>query len=465
MLVKKPRVVIAATSSGTGKTTIVTGLLAVLKNRYFNVQSFKIGPDYIDPGFHKLASGRSSHNLDSWLVPENLLPQVFLQETEGTDIAIIEGVMGLYDGGRNGVSSTASIAKCLDAPIILVVSCKSAGESIAATILGFLEYDKSANIQGVILNNLGSKSHGMLVREAVEKMGVKILGEIFKNDEISLPERHLGLTPIEEQVLQGKISKIKETIEQSLDIEAICELANSAPAMEEAKIKMAGTKYSVRIGVAMDEAFSFYYQTSLETLKEKGAQLLPFSPLHDTALPDADGFFFGGGFPEMFAEKLSENHSILAAIKTVAQKGVPIYAECGGFMYLSNSLIDFSGKNFNMVGLIPGISKMQNKLQTVGYVRVQALTENILTDKVESLQGHEFHFSTFEPEKSETFPWAFTFEKMRTGERYVGGYAKDNILASYLHMNFLGEQKAAAKFVEKCALYRKNRGVDKWRVK
>ena len=455
--VKKPRLVIAAASSGTGKTTIVTGLLAALREKGLNVQSFKIGPDYIDPGFHKLASGKPSHNLDSWLVPEKLLPQVFMQEAKDADISIIEGVMGLYDGGRNGVSATASIAKTLAAPVILVLNCKSAGESIAATALGFVEYDRSVDIKGVILNNLGSKSHGELVREAVEKIGLKVLGEIIRNTDISLPERHLGLTPVEEQVLSEKINKIKETVAASIDIEAICSIANTAPSLEQESDKATPVASKVKIGIAMDEAFSFYYQTSLDVLKEMGGELVPFSPLKDDRLPVVDGLLFGGGFPEMFAGQLAQNSLMLDAIKTAAQENMPIYAECGGFMYLAKSLTNFDGDKFSMVGIIPGNSAMQSKLQTVGYVRVKALRDSILLGEGESLQGHEFHFSSFTPDNEKDFPWAFEFEKMRTGSTYPGGYAIDSILASYLHMNFLGNRSAAEKFIKKCIDYKANR--------
>ena len=455
---KKPRIVIAATSSGTGKTTIVTGLLAALLECGHKVQSFKIGPDYIDPGFHKLASGRAAHNLDSWLVPEYMLPEVFAEEAQDADIAVIEGVMGLYDGGKNGVSSTASIAKTLGAPVILVLNCKSAGESIAATALGFREYDKSVKLQGVILNNLGSLSHGQIVREAVEKLGLKVYGEILRDADISLPERHLGLTPVEEQVLEEKLSKIKQTIKASIDIEAIYSLAETAPALVIEKSEKQAKVYNVKVGVAFDEAFSFYYQTSLATLKALGAEIVLFSPLQDRKLPDVDGLLFGGGFPEMFAKELSANKYMLKDLKEKAEAGLPVYAECGGFMYLGESITDFEGNSYAMAGIIPGHSKMQKKLQTVGYVKAKALYDNLLIKADEGIKGHEFHFSVFEPVDGVDFPWAFEFEKMRTGNKYKSGYAKENVLASYLHMNFLGNREAAESFLQQCSDFNKIKG-------
>lgn len=456
MKIKKPRIVIAGTSSGTGKTTIVTGLLAALKERGKNVQPFKIGPDYIDPGFHKLASGTVSHNLDTWLTPADMLPEIFAGQSQNADISIIEGVMGLYDGGKNGISSTADIAKRLNAPIILVLNCKAAGESVAATVLGFIKYDENIDIAGVILNNLGSKSHGNIIKEAVEKLGVKVIGEILRDEAVSLPERHLGLTPAIEQELKERISKIKDLIGKAVDLDAVLQIAENAKAIEIKNRKETGKLYDVKIGVASDKAFSFYYETSLSVLKNMGAELVFFSPLSDSHLPDVDGLFFGGGFPEMFAKELSENKSMIADIKKAADNCMPIYAECGGYMYLSENIVDFDGNIYPMAGVIPGTTKMQNKLQTVGYVKVKALKDNVLLLKGDTLQGHEFHFSVFEPTDEASSPCALEFEKMRTGAVHFGGYANINILASYLHMNFLSSPKAAQRFLFKCCEYRSN---------
>ena len=454
MEIVKPRLVIAGTASGTGKTTIVTGLLAALKEKGKIVQPFKIGPDYIDPGFHALASGRPSHNLDSWLVPEGKLPCVFQQEVVGADIAIVEGVMGLYDGGRNGVSSTASIAKRLNCPVILVLNCKSVGESIAATLLGFLKYDEQVDIKGVILNNLGSKNHGELVEEAISKLNIPVIGKILRDEQISLPERHLGLTPVEEQDLKSILVKIQTTIASYVDLEKVMAIANAAKPLTVIEDTQVEKKYPVSIGVAYDEAFSFYYQTSLSVLENFGAKIVKFSPLNDKELPPVDGLLFGGGFPEMFAQKLTDNQAMRLAIKEAAKKGMPIVAECGGFMYLSEQLEDFAGQKYAMVGLIAGHCAMKSKLQTVGYVRATAVQDNLLLKRGESIQGHEFHFSTFTPNDEQKFPWAFDFEKMRTGNKYLGGFVSENILASYLHMNFLGNMLAAEKFLTCCCKYK-----------
>lgn len=449
------RIVIAGVSSGTGKTTIVTGLLAALKARNLKVQAFKVGPDYIDPEFHRMASGSDSHNLDSWLVPKDKLAAVFAMQAKCADINIIEGVMGLYDGGKNDVSSTAQIAKILGAPIVLVINAKSMGESAAAIALGFKTYDPSVNIAGVILNNLGSKSHAELITKAMEKIGIPVLGCMMRRADMSLPERHLGLTPTGEQELVAeRIELMRQAVQSDINIDKIIQVASTAPKIEGIDDKFADFLADVRIGIAQDVAFSFYYPASMKVLTDLGAKLIPFSPLHDKELPEVDGLCFGGGFPEMFASELAANHSMLESIRAAHGKGMPIYAECGGFMYMSEAIYDFDKNKFAMVALVPGSCHMQHKLQTVGYVKAQVLADNVLADKGEEFCGHEFHFSTFEPNDAENFPWALQFTKMRTGAQYGGGYAKGNLLASYLHMHFLGNLAAAKNFILACDKYK-----------
>lgn len=452
-----PRLVIAGVSSGTGKTTIVTGILASLFAQGVTVQSFKIGPDYIDTGFHKLASGVDAHNLDSWLVAENKIPVLFQDAAQSKDLSIIEGVMGLYDGGKNGVSSTASIAKVLQAPVILVINAKSMGESAAAIALGFKNYDPSVNMVGVIINNLGSVSHGELIKEALKKINIPVLGLIRRDNLLSLPERHLGLTPTEEQAeLLEKIKLIQTAIMDSVDLEQIVALAKTAPPLVVEAEEKTNVANKVRIGIAHDEAFSFYYPASLRVLEKQGAELIKFSPLHDQKIPEVEGLFFGGGFPEMFARELSANISMKNSIQQAHKNKLPIYAECGGFMYLGESIKDFEENTHQMVGLVPGYSTMQERLQTVGYVEAKACTDNICTRQSKVLRGHEFHFSTFTPHDEQNFPYAFEFKKVRTGNIYLSGYAKDNLLASYLHMHLLSNEPIAARMVAKCLEYKQN---------
>nr|WP_092067693.1 cobyrinate a,c-diamide synthase [Dendrosporobacter quercicolus]NSL46724.1 cobyrinate a,c-diamide synthase [Dendrosporobacter quercicolus DSM 1736]SDL61753.1 cobyrinic acid a,c-diamide synthase [Dendrosporobacter quercicolus] len=454
-----PRLVIAATSSGAGKTTIVSGVLASLKQAGRTVQAYKVGPDYIDPGYHRLASGKPGHNLDTWLVPPEKLTELFTATAGGNDLVIIEGVMGLYDGGREGVSSTAAIAKLLKAPVVLVIDVKSMGESAAAIALGFKTYDPGVNLAGVIVNRVGSDTHRLMVCQAIEKLGIPVLGCIYRNEELALPERHLGLTPVTEHCAADTLAVISGQIGREVDLERLIRLAETAPALPlPAPVQPAVRAAKVRIGVAEDEAFSFYYKESLAVLAAYGAELISFSPLNDRDLPVVDGLIFGGGFPEMFVERLAANAGLRTAILTAGRTGMPIYAECGGLMYLTESIAGFDGRIFPMVGLVPATSRMGAKLQTVGYIKAAARGDNLLCSAGDVLQGHEFHFSQTIPAASgEAFPWAFDFTKMRTGKTYPGGYASNNILASYLHIHFAGNLRAAEKFVQQCRIFKHSR--------
>ncbi len=358
-----PRLVIAATQSGSGKTTIATGLLSALREQGLVVQSFKVGPDYIDPGYHTIASGRPAHNLDSWLVPRENLPELFAAESEGADIAVIEGVMGLYDGGREGISSTAEIAKLLQAPVVLVLDVKSMGASAAAIAKGFRDYDPEVNLAGVILNRLGSETHEAMIRQAMKEIDMPILGALRRDDSLHMPERHLGLLPAaENEREQQTIDSMGAAVAKSLDIEAILHIACLNDDIEVPEpLDVTNEPKKCRIGIAKDEAFSFYYPASLRVLEMMGAELVPFSPLNDDSLPKVDGLLIGGGFPEMFAEKLQENEAMRTAIKEAAAKGMPIYAECGGYMYLLDSLKDFEGREFAMCGVLKGTATMTKK--------------------------------------------------------------------------------------------------------
>ena len=457
-----PRIMIAGTHSGVGKTTIVTGILAILKNLGYSVQSYKIGPDYIDPGYHQLASGKPSHNLDSWLIPQEKIPPYFIRTAKKSQISIIEGVMGLYDGGRNGVSSSASIAKLLQVPVILVIDAKSMGESAAAIALGFKSYDSDVNLVGVIINRLGSKNHELMIREGMKKIGIPILGCVYRDTVLTTPERHLGLTPTTEHDATILIKNLTEKLLSQINIDLLIQIAEQSPKLPEITGEFTPSSMThLRIGVAMDEVFSFYYTESLDVFRKLGAEIIPFSPLHDKELPEnIHGLISGGGFPEMFLEQLSANIPMHTSIKSTAAKGLPIYAECGGLMYLCREISSFSGASYPMVNLVPAVCEMQNKLQTVGYVEALSLEDNVLIKNGEKLRGHEFHFSLMKPDKKNTFPWAFQFTKMRTGQQYAGGYVKENILASYLHMHFMGNEKAAASFVNRCLSYKESQCLE-----
>jgi len=457
-----PRIVIAATQSSSGKTTIVTGLLAALRQRGLKVQSYKVGPDYIDPGYHQLASGRPGHNLDTWLVTEEKLAEIFQATAGDADIAIIEGVMGLFDGGRNGISSTASIAKLLNAPVLLVINAKSMGESAAALALGFKQYDPELKINGVILNRLGSDTHRSMIEEALGKLDIDVYGAVMRNDNLSMPERHLGLLPVEENERDRKVVQaIAEAVASQVDMDKVVALANQAPELPQLQSRQAAQEKGVKIAVARDEAFSFYYPESLQVLADKGAEIVTFSPLHDKALPEADGLILGGGFPEMFAEKLYGNEGMRESIVQAAKAGMPVYAECGGFMYLMRRVIDFAGKEYPMLGLVPGRVQMNTKLQTVGYVSARMLEDTVLGKAGSVIHGHEFHFSSEcvenENATAEEYPRAFEFTRMRGNKKYPAGYAKKNILGSYLHLHFAGCPEAAEAFVQACLEFKQNK--------
>ncbi len=440
-----PRLIIAATQSGSGKTTITVGLLAALKNRGLNVQPYKVGPDYIDTSWHELACGKISHNLDTWLVGTDKLKKIFVNTSSGADLSIVEGVMGLYDGGRGGISSTAEISKLLNAPVVLIIDAKSMGTSAAAIALGFREFDKSVNLAGVILNRLGSDSHKKIIVDALNALGIKCFGALKRNDDFILPERHLGLVPTSENPADDVLKKICAAVEEQVDVDALIDLAKNSPPLESVTH---AEKFSpsVKIAVAKDSAFNFYYGASLRELERCGAEIVTFSPLNDEHLPAVDGLIIGGGFPEMFAAQLERNKNLRAEIFAAAQDGLPIFAECGGFMYLLRELVDFSGKSFSMCGVIDGSATMTKKLQTVGYVDAEILRDCVIGRIGEKIHAHEFHFSAAEISAEKIFHCT----RMRTGKKYFAGAVVKNVVASYLHVHFAGCPNVAKNFVDAC---------------
>ncbi len=448
---ERPRLLIAAAHSGSGKTTITSGITAALAARGLRVHPYKVGPDYIDPGYLGAAAGGRADNLDTWLMDEAVMKKIFVSASEEADISIIEGVMGLYDGGRGGVSSTAQIAKALQAPVLLVIDVRSMGESAAAVAKGFCDYDPDVGLRGVIINRYGSESHKQMVCEAIERLGLPVVGAVPRNKEAEVRERHLGLLPVEENSNREYIENIRKMIEPAIDLDAILKIAASAPPLATSAAAPRAEKRTV-IAVARDEAFSFYYPESIAALEAAGAEIITFSPLNDAKIPVCCGLIFGGGFPEVFAARLAANISMKESIAGAAASGMPIYAECGGFMYLTREIKDFEGAAHQMCGVIPMSCKMNDSLRTVGYVTARALSDNVIAKEGEELRGHEFHFSSAEADYG--LPRAFRFTKNRTGEGYDAGYAKGNILGSYLHLHFAGFPKAAARFVERCGEYK-----------
>jgi cobyrinic acid a,c-diamide synthase len=387
LIMNIPRLVIGGTNSGVGKTTITTGLIAALRERGLRVQPFKCGPDYIDPGYLSLAAGLPCHNLDSWILPRESLVEIFTHAAREADIAVVEGVMGLYDG-RNGLESagsTAEIARWLRAPVILIMDVAKMSGSAAAIALGYRQLDPEVNLSGVILNNVGSPSHLHWVTEAVEKKaGIPVLGYLPKKAEISIPERHLGLVPTaESRELSEYVERIREQVESTVDVATILHLTGMTeplPQVTEGKLfPQKAEPVRVNIAVAQDEAFSFYYQDNLDLLAAWGAGLRFVSPSHDSGLPvDVQGVYIGGGFPEMYAGELEANTKFKRALVEAAKAGMPVYAECGGLMYISQGIIDFEGNKHAMVGLVPGWAVMQKKRARMGYAVAEVLRDSIL---------------------------------------------------------------------------------------
>lgn len=454
------RIVLAGSASNVGKTTLAVGLIAALRRRGLAIQPFKVGPDYIDPTYHALAAGLPSRNLDSWLLPHDRLRVCFVHATRNADVAIIEGMMGLYDGQeyRGEIGSTAEVAKLLDAPVIVVLDVTAQARSAAATALGFLRFDPAVPIAGFICNRTGGAGHYRGVKAAIEDAtGLPVLGGIPQTDAVAIPERHLGLTPTGElSDGQPLIAALATLIAESCDLDALLALARDAAPlaipMEDSSLvpKRLIPESGDRpvIAVARDRAFSFYYEDNLDLLRLAGAEIVPFSPLDEALLPERTaGIYIGGGFPEVYAAELTANHRLRAEIRDAVTAGLPCYAECGGLMYLTEALVDGSGR-YPMVGLLPGNATMGGRWPKIGYTTVRALRDTPLLRAGEEARGHEFHHSTWEGIPADT-PRAYTTQDGR-GE-YPEGYACGNLLASYVHLHFWGMPALAARFVRRSA--------------
>ena len=452
-----PRLVIGGVSSGVGKTTITTGLITALRGRHLAVQPFKCGPDYIDPGFLTLAAGLPCHNLDSWMLTPEAMIELFLHSSRQRDIAIVEGVMGLYDGrdGPQGLGSTAEISKWLKAPVVLLIDAGKMSQSAAALVLGYRQLDPAVNMVGVIANKVGSPNHLRLITEAVEKKaGLPLLGYLPKKTGLTLPERHLGLVPsAEKPELDDFLARLVQQIDETIDVSRLLELARAAEPLKltegERLFPQREPAHRTCIAVARDEAFNFYYQHNLDLLAAWGAELKFFSPLRDSSLPSGvKGAYIGGGFPEVFAGELSANTALKDDLARLANDGRPIYAECGGLMYLSQGIVDFDEHRFPMAGLVPGWSKMQKKRQRLGYATAEAVQDSVIAARGQKLRGHAFHWSNLPEPTAEQAAYRI-LEPAEHLEGFVAG-PKANILASYLHLHFGSEPALARRFIESC---------------
>jgi len=452
------RIVIAAPRSGEGKTSVTLGLTAALQRRGMSVSIAKVGPDYLDTGWHHLASGGRARNVDVWTMGEQGVRAAYSVAERGADVVLVEGVMGLFDGDRAGAAecSTADVARLLDAPVVLVVDASRAAASLAALAHGFASFDPRVRVAGVVLNRFGAHRDRRAVQAAFDRVGLPVLGWIPPDDGAALPSRHLGLVQAEEDRDAGAaaIVRLGELVEHHCDVDALFALASSAPELPEATptwsalCAPAGGESTAmaaapRIAVARDGAFAFYYADNLDALRDLGAEVVEFSPLVDGSLPDdVDGIYLGGGYPEVFADALSANAAMRASIAAACADGIPVYAECGGMLYLLESLADETGREFPMAGVLPASARMAGWLQRLGYAEAVLASGGVLGEAGTVVRGHEFRYSACEPDAGERPAWTIAGEPR--------GFSAGNVTASYLHLNFAGCPEVAAAFVASC---------------
>ncbi|MCF3176196.1 cobyrinate a,c-diamide synthase [Streptomyces sioyaensis] len=459
-----PRLVIAAPASGAGKTTVATGLMAAFTEAGLAVSPHKVGPDYIDPGYHSLATGRPGRNLDAFLCGTDRIAPLFLHGAAGADLAVVEGVMGLFDGAsdRGELSSTAQVAKILRAPVVLVVDASSQSRSVAALVHGFASWDPEVRLAGVILNKVGSDRHEQLLREAMDSSGVPVLGALRRDGRAGTPSRHLGLVPVAERRAEAleSVGELAARIREGCDLPALLALARSVPELPDApwdpaaelapvaETTAAATAARPRIAVAGGAAFTFSYAEHAELLAVAGAEVVPVDPLRDERLPPGtQGLVIGGGFPEIYAPELSANEPLRAAVAELAASGAPVSAECAGLLYLSRSI---DGKP--MCGVLPAEARMTERL-TLGYREAVALRDNALAAAGTRVRGHEFHRTVLAPGAGADPAWGLTHP-----ERRVEGFVAGGVHASYLHVHWAAEPALAGRLVASAARIAAARG-------
>ena len=447
-MVDVPRIVVAGTHSGVGKTTVASGLISALSSRGHKVAPFKVGPDFIDPSYHTLASGRPGRNLDAFLSGPEMIGPLFAHGAQGADIAIVEGVMGLFDGKSGGgeLASTAHVAKLLDAPVVLVVDARAMARSVAALVHGYTTFDPALKVLGVVLNRVGSGTHEKMLCDALKPLSVPVLGILHRSHEIQTPDRHLGLVPVAERRVEAgrSLDALGTVISGSLNLDEVLKLARSAGPLndepwspEPAGVDPTG---SVRVAVAAGPSFSFLYRENLELLVAVDADVVTFDPTTDESLPaGTDALYLGGGFPETYAEALSANAGMRESVRDFAASGRPVIAECGGLLYLAREL-----DGHPMCGVLDATARMTGRL-TLGYREALALTDSPLAQTGTEVRGHEFHYSTVEPGFGERPAWDLVG---RGPEGFVAG----NVHASYLHTHWAATPELPCRLVR--AAYR-----------
>ncbi len=449
---------VGGTASGAGKTTVTLGLMAALGRRGLRVQGFKVGPDFIDAGLHARVTGRPSHNLDGWLLSEEEVRAIFARHAANADVALVEGVMGLFDGldGGSDQGSTAEIARWLNLPVLLVVDASAAVRSAAATVLGFEGFDPRLRLAGVVFNRVGGARHADWLRDAVAaSCRSPILGMIPWEEAVRIPERHLGLLTAESGPLTpGRILRLADLVEAHVDVEQLLDRSQLADVPIAAPIRPRGHERCYRIGIARDEAFCFYYAENLSRLEAEGAELLPFSPLRDVGLPERlDGLYLGGGYPELYAADLAANASMREDIRGHAAAGLPVYAECGGFMYLAEAIQDPEGRWHPMVGWFPVQTSFPATGLTLRYVQVRIEEDCCLGPRGKDARGHEFHRSRMSPMPS-FIERVLAISEAPGGSWRLEGYRRGSVLATYIHQHFGSQPSMAAHFVETCRVAR-----------
>lgn len=455
---KGARIMIAAPQSGSGKTLITCALLQALKEKNYHLESFKCGPDYIDPMFHKTVLGISSRNLDPFFTEDSITRMLLAKGQDSRDLAVIEGVMGLYDGlgGIREEASSYALAKATNTPILLTVNARGMGRSLLALLSGFLQYDTAHLIKGVILNQTPSSFASVLAKEIEETFHIPVVASFPVRDDVRIESRHLGLVmPYELEDIQSRLKIASQVLCENANIEQILEIAKSAPQLEydvKRDIKQKLTEKTIRIGVARDEAFCFYYEDNLDLLKSLGAKLIFFSPLHDDTLPkDLDGILFGGGYPELYLKELEENESMRNSVKSAIENKMPSLAECGGFMYLHDTIFDSEKKPYKMAGVIHACCMKKERLVRFGYLTLNSKTDSFL-QKGETIRGHEFHYYDSEDNGE------CAIAKKPVGTRsWECVHAGSDHWWGFVHLSYYSNPKFAEKFAEACRSYKTNK--------
>ena len=452
------RLIIAGTHSGVGKTTITVGLIDALRRRGLSVQPFKVGPDYIDPSYHTFAAGRPCRNLDTWMLPPERVQTMFAHAAASADVALIEGVMGLYDssGYEDESGSTAEVAKLLDAPVVLVLDAGKMARSAGAIALGYQRFDLNLSLAGFLVNRAAGENHGCGVTRAIEiATGLPVFGWLPRAERLQIPERHLGLIPTTESTESRAFTRAAGyLVSQYLDLDRLQSLANSRrkDAVKTPVWTDEAAQLRSIIAVARDEAFHFTYEDNLDLLRASGAELISFSPLRDKALPEGTaGVVLSGGFPEVFAEQLSANRAMHAALREAHQRGLPLYAECGGLMYLTQAIRDGAGNTFPMVGLLPGRCEMADRL-TMGYRIARSAGKSWFLHDGETIRGHEFHYSAWKDRPEHLPPAYYLLPRSGDGEARPEGARVGNLWASFVHVHFGAKPELARRFVSACCL-------------